>query len=291
MDVAELVRVQGRVGNLRRSLRHLFLGWSFALIRLTSATPEFFCKTSARLFISSPVDLMSRDYFTIEELTRRLGRDQRQVEKQVSRGNIPGRRVGGEWRFNKVEITNWLEQEIRGYSEKDLAVLEQNQDCMETGSQSSVSCLLQPELVEVPLDAGTKPSVLKRLVEVSARTWQVFDTSAVFEAVRAREDVASTAFEGGVAVPHPQNRMPEVLGESLIVFGRTVSGIPFGGPARQLTDLFFLVLARDANTHLKAIARLGRLFQVPGFLDSLRAAESSAAAYDVIIETDRKLES
>ena len=67
---------------------------------------------------------MSRDYYTIEELTRQLGRDQRVVEKQVSRGNIPGRRVGGEWRFNKTEITNWLELEIREFSSSDLATLE-----------------------------------------------------------------------------------------------------------------------------------------------------------------------
>ena len=101
--------------------------------------------------------------------------------------------------------------------------------------------------------------------------------------------MASTGFDGGVAIPHPQNRMPEALGESLLAFGRTVSGIPFGGPRRQLTDLFFLVLARDPNTHLKVLARLGRLFQVEGFLDDLRHAESNADAYDVIIAADSTL--
>ncbi|MEQ9408374.1 MAG: PTS sugar transporter subunit IIA [Fuerstiella sp.] len=232
---------------------------------------------------------MSRDYYTIEELTRQLGRELRAVEKQVSRGNIPGRRVGGEWRFNKTEITNWLELEMPGFSATDLAVLERSQQSTEVCPKSPVSSLLHPDLVEVPLDAGTKPSVLKKLVEVAGRTWQVFDSQAVFQAVRQREDLSSTAFEGGVAIPHTQNRMPEVVGESLIVFGRTVSGIPFGGGRRELTDLFFLVLARDPNTHLKVLARLGRLFQTDGFLQDLRTAESSPEAYSVIIEADEKL--
>jgi PTS system nitrogen regulatory IIA component len=232
---------------------------------------------------------MSKNYYTIEELTIQLGREKRAVEKQVSRGHIPGRRVGGEWRFNKSEITDWLEREMPSFNESDLAVLERSQKSTEINTQSAVSSLLHPDLVEVPLDAGTKPSVLKKLVEVAGRTWQVFDSSAVFDAVRQREEMDSTGFDGGVAIPHPQNRMPDALGESVIAFGRTVSGIPFGGPRRQLTDLFFLVLARDPNTHLKVLARLGRLFQVEGFLEGLRHSETSPEAYDLIIAADAKL--
>lgn len=232
---------------------------------------------------------MSRDYYTLQELTVQLGKERRLVEKQVSRGHIPGRRVGGEWRFNKTEITDWLEREMPGFSATDLAVVERSHPSSEACSSSPVSSLLMPDLVEVPLDAGTKPSVLKSLVEVAGRTWQVFDSSAVLEAVRQREDKMSTGFEGGVAIPHPSSRLPDALGESLIAFGRTVSGIPFGGPQRQLTDLFFLVLTRDDNTHLKVLARLSRLFQLPDFLNNLRAAETSADAYDVIITADTGL--
>ena len=232
---------------------------------------------------------MSRDYYTIQELTLQLGRALRVVEKQVSRGHIPGRRVGGEWRFNKTEITDWLEREIPVLCETDLAVLERSQHSTEACSRSPVSSLLCPDLVEIPLDAGTKPSVLKNLVEVAGRTWNLFDKAAILSAVKKREEIGSTGFDGGVAIPHPQNRMPEALGESVIAFGRTVSGIPFGGPRRQLTDMFFLVLARDPNTHLKILARLGRLFQTDGFLDDLRAAECGGDAYDVIVSADSKL--
>ncbi len=232
---------------------------------------------------------MSRDYYTIEELTIQLGKQRRAVEKQVSRGHIPGRRVSGEWRFNKTEITDWLEREMSELSEPELAVLERSHTSSEVCPKSPISSLLLPDLVEVPLDAGTKPSVLKSLVEVAGRTWQLFDSSAVLQAIRQREEAMSTGFDGGVAIPHPSNRMPEALGESMIVFGRTESGIPFGGPRRQLTDLFFLVLTRDDSTHLKVLARLGRLLQLPGFLDDLRAAEGSMEAYDLIIAADTRL--
>ncbi|MEZ6122030.1 MAG: PTS sugar transporter subunit IIA [Planctomycetaceae bacterium] len=232
---------------------------------------------------------MSRDYYTLEELTRQLGREAKIVEKQVSRGNIPGRRVSGEWRFNKAEITHWLEREIPGFSAADLAVLERSQNSLEVCPKSPVSSLLVLDTVEVPLNAGTRPSVLNQLVKVAARTWQVFDTNAVLEAVRQREDIFSTGFEGGVAIPHPQHRMCDALGESVIAFGRTVGGIPFGAPRRELTDLFFLVLARDDNTHLQVLARLGRLFQVPDFLSGLRSCNDSSEAHHHIIAADALL--
>jgi PTS system nitrogen regulatory IIA component len=232
---------------------------------------------------------MSRDFYTLDELVQRLGRDRRQVEKLVNRGVIPGRRVGGDWRFNEIEITHWLEQDLRGLDDQGLAQLEQSQQSTELLTQSPLATLLHPETCEVPLDAGTRPAVLQALIEVAGRTWQVWDPASVLKAVKEREDVMSTGFENGVAIPHPRNPLPDAIGQSVIAFGRTLSGIPFGAPGRKLTDLFFLVLARDAATHLQILARLGRILQREGFVDELRHKESGLAAYELLIQTEQQI--
>ncbi|MBL8814188.1 MAG: PTS sugar transporter subunit IIA [Planctomycetaceae bacterium] len=232
---------------------------------------------------------MSREFMTLDELVQLLGRDRRQVEKLVQRGVIPGRRIGGEWRFNDIEITHWLEQDLRALDDEGLAQLEQSQRSTELESLSPIQVLLSPETCEVPLDAGTKPAVLQALVELAGRTWHVWDPAAILKAVKDREDVMSTAFENGVAIPHPRNPLPDALGQSVIAFGRTSSGIPFGAPRRVLTDLFFLVLARDAATHLQILARLGRILQREGFVDQLRSAESGTQAYRMLVDADAQI--
>ncbi len=232
---------------------------------------------------------MSRDFYTLDELVQTLGRDRRQVEKLINRGIIPGRRIGGEWRFNEIEVTHWLEQDLRGLDDQGLAQLEQSQQSSELNELSPIEALLQVETCEVPLDAGTRPAVLQALLEVAGRTWHVWDPASVLKAVKEREDVMSTAFENGVAIPHPRNPLPEALGQSVIAFGRTLSGIPFGAPRRQLTDLFFLVLARDAATHLQILARLGRILNRSGFVDQLRNTETARAAYELLLEADRQV--
>jgi PTS system nitrogen regulatory IIA component len=232
---------------------------------------------------------VSRDFYTLDELVQTLGRDRRQVEKLINRGIIPGRRIGGEWRFNEIEVTHWLEQDLRGLDDQGLAQLEQSQQSSELNALSPIEALLQVETCEVPLDAGTRPAVLQALLEVAGRTWHVWDPASVLKAVKEREDVMSTAFENGVAIPHPRNPLPEALGQSVIAFGRTLSGIPFGAPRRQLTDLFFLVLARDAATHLQILARLGRILNRSGFVDQLRNTKTARAAYDLLLEADRQV--
>ncbi len=233
---------------------------------------------------------MSHDFMTIEELMTQLGRERREVERLVSRGRIPGRRVGGQWRFNRQEITQWLETELRDFSDADLVRVEQTQQSRDLDPRSPLTQLISPRTIRIPLNAGTKPSVLQQLVELAGRTWHVLEPAAVLEAVRQREAVMSTGFDNGIAIPHPRNPLPEALSESVVAFGRTLSGIPFGAPRRTLTDMFFLVLARDARTHLQILARLGRLMQLPDFTTDLRAAETADDAYAVIRTADARLD-
>jgi PTS system nitrogen regulatory IIA component len=232
---------------------------------------------------------MSHAFFSIEELAERLGRDRREVEKLANRGRIPGRKVGGIWQFHPTEIRHWVEQEMREYSEPELAALEEAQRPEGDAEEGLIVTRMSPETVQVPLLGRTKRSVLESLVEVAGRTWQIWEPSTVLNAVLEREEIHSTGFENGVAIPHPRNPLPDVLGQSVVAFGRTLSGIPFGAPRRQLSDLFFLVVCRDSRTHLSVLARLGRMIQSPGFLDALRNAETSEAAYRVIERADQAL--
>jgi PTS system nitrogen regulatory IIA component len=232
---------------------------------------------------------MSRDWFSLEELARQLGRDRREIEKLVQRGRVPGRKIAGEWQFHSTEITHWLEQEMREYTDRELAVLEQTHRSAEFTDPHPIAALLTPETVMVPLEARTKRSLLESLVEVAGRTWHVWQPAVLLSAVQDRESVLSTAFENGVAIPHPRNPLPEALGQSVIAYGRLSSGIPFGAPRHVMTDLFFLVACRDSRTHLHVLARLGRLLQTPGFVDDLRAIDNSSEAYDFLCQADRQI--
>jgi PTS system nitrogen regulatory IIA component len=232
----------------------------------------------------------------LDQVALRLGKDRREVEKLLQRGTLPGRKIGGEWTVHPAELTRWLEQEIRGYGDEELEKFEERQrgrpgtPAADDESESPLARYLSRETVQVPLEARTRRSVIESLLETAGRTWQVWEPAALLKAVLEREEVHSTAFPNGVAIPHPRSPLPEALGESVIAMGRTLSGVPFGGPQRSLTDVFFLVLCRDSRTHLRALARIGRLLQQPGFLEELRACPDSQSTWDWIMRSDAKLD-
>jgi PTS system nitrogen regulatory IIA component len=232
---------------------------------------------------------MSHSFLSLDELAAQLGRDRRELEKLVQRGRLPGHRVEGHWRFHPSEIQMWLEQEMRGYTTEELAAVEESQQEGQSSSGSPILATLLPETVQVPLEARTRHSALESLIEVAGRSWQVWGPAAILTAVLERESVMSTGFENGAAIPHPRNPLPAALGASIVAYGRTLSGIPFGAPGGVLSDVFFLVLCRDSRTHLAVLARLGRLLQLPGFIDELRNSGDSASSYALICAADERL--
>jgi nitrogen PTS system EIIA component len=85
-----------------------------------------------------------------------------------------------------------------------------------------------------------------------------------------------------VALLHPRRPLPHCLGQPLLALGKTSSGVPFGSENGQLTDIFFLICSVDDSQHLRTLARLSRLISAPGFLEAIRAAESSAEVISAV---------
>lgn len=214
---------------------------------------------------------MGNEMMDLDQLASYLQRDVREVNKLVSRGHLPGQKVAGHWRFARAEINHWLEKQLPDFTDQQLTALESPGS--DQGEPSVVS-LLSAECMAVPLGATTKVAVLRDLVQLAEKSWQVYDRDAILEAIRHRESIASTGLASGVALPHPHRALPNALGESIIAYGRTPSGIPFGATDGSLTDIFFLVCCRDDRTHLRVLARLSRLLLRSGFVDDLRSAET-----------------
>ncbi len=215
-----------------------------------------------------------------------------QVQKLAERGNVPGRKIAGVWRFSKGEIHHWLEERIGAAGQADLqhvqTILDRAAANFE-GANVTISELLLPEAVAIPLQARTRGSVVKAMVELAAKTGMVWDSAEIAEAVQAREKLHPTALDNGVAMLHPRRPLPHAVGQPLLALGRTSSGVPFGSENGQLTDIFFLICSIDDSQHLRTLARLSRLVASPGFLEAIRSAETAAEVITAVKEFEGQL--
>ncbi|MBI2826949.1 MAG: PTS sugar transporter subunit IIA [Planctomycetia bacterium] len=228
---------------------------------------------------------MPDEDFDVDRLAAYLHLAPAQVAKLAERGNLPGRKVAGAWRFSPAEIHHWLEERI-GLSDAEELVRVENalQRAREAAEPViSIAAMLPVAAIEIPLPARTRNSAITSMVEIAARTGWLWDPAKMAEAVRSREDLYPTALETGVALLHPRRPLAGILDRPLLALGRSDQGIPFASRRGLLTDVFFLICSVDDAGHLRTLARLSRLLAAPGFLDQLRAAATPQEAHALIV--------
>ena len=229
--------------------------------------------------------------FDVESLAQYLHLAPQQVVKLADRGKLPGRKVGGQWRFAKPDIHHWLERRIGLSDELELIKVEavlRRSEPPEQQSDPRVAEMLPLEAIAAPLPSRTRNSAINSMVELAADTGWLWDAKEMARAVKAREDMHTTALGNGVALLHPRRPMPKILAQPLLALGLTGSGIPFGGDS-TLSDVFFLICSVDDRGHLRTLARLSRILAASGFLDALRRAENAEEARRLIVETEENL--
>jgi PTS system nitrogen regulatory IIA component len=235
---------------------------------------------------------MADDDFGIETLADYLHLALAKVQKMADRGLLPGRKVGGEWRFSRAEIHHWIESRMGALDEIELEQLEaalRRSRPVSAESTISIAEMLPLEAIEVPLAARTRSSVISAMVGVAARTGWLWDPDKMIDAVRQREEMYPTALDTGVALLHPRRPLPAALAQPFLALGRTDSGIPFGGARGALTNIFFLICSVDDQGHLRTLARLSRLIGDAALLADLRAAPDAPTVHEIIVERERRL--
>lgn len=232
--------------------------------------------------------------FDIDALARYLHLTPAQVTRMAERGQLPGRRIGGQWRFAQADIHHWWEERIGLLDDSELAAVEGvlQRDARRRGTDDeriSIDRLIPPDAIAVPLAARTRNSVISELIELAAATGLLWDAARMADAVRVRENLHPTALDNGVALLHPRRPLAGILGEPFIVFGRTDRGIPFGNSKGVLTDLYFLICSTDDQTHLRVLARLSRLVGDAAVLDRIRSAPDAIGVREVLAEAEGQL--
>jgi PTS system nitrogen regulatory IIA component len=146
---------------------------------------------------------------------------------------------------------------------------------------------LREDLVFPDLAATDKGGVLGELCAGLARAYPTLSPQKLTETLLEREKLGSTGIGEGVAIPH--GKLAGLPG-LLAAFARKKAGVDFAAIDGKPTYLFFVLFAPDnsAGLHLKALARISRLFKQPQFRQAILAADDAAGIFRLIAEEDAK---
>jgi fructose-specific phosphotransferase system IIA component len=149
-----------------------------------------------------------------------------------------------------------------------------------------ISEFIDAQGIKMELEAGDKEGVLRELVTLAAQTGKITDEMSILKAVRERENLCSTGFENGAAIPHPRQGHPDIVKELVAVFGRSTQGIDFEALDEKPVHLLFLLCAPTDSEHLRALAKLSRFLKKEAVRTKLLEAKSAEDIMAVIQEEE-----
>ncbi|MCB5425384.1 PTS sugar transporter subunit IIA [Altererythrobacter sp. CC-YST694] len=142
-----------------------------------------------------------------------------------------------------------------------------------------------PESVTV-IRADAKHEILSRLAEIFAASYEL-DPADVLERLEERENLGSTGFGRGVAIPHA--RVPGIK-RPVAALMKLEDPVDFAAADGLPVELVFGLLSPEnaGVTHLHALAAISRLVRDERTHDALMEAEGEEALYALLANaTDR----
>ena len=147
--------------------------------------------------------------------------------------------------------------------------------------------LIRREMILPSLRATDKVGIIRELAAHLAENHSAIELKPLTRVLIEREGLASTAIGEGVAIPHGKLASVE---EIVACLGRVRRGVDFDSMDGQPTYLFFVLVAPESSTgsHLKALARISRVFKDAEFRRRLLSADDADDMFAVIAEEDAK---
>jgi len=150
-----------------------------------------------------------------------------------------------------------------------------------------ISDILKEDCIIADLNATDKEGTLNEVSLFLERKGIIQDHSKLLLALLDRERLGSTGIGDNMAIPHAKL---EGIEHITTVFARSRKGIDFQSLDRKPVHFVFLLLAPPASTglHLKALAKIARLFKNPSLRENILTAEDADTINSLILEEDSK---
>jgi PTS system nitrogen regulatory IIA component len=150
----------------------------------------------------------------------------------------------------------------------------------------NLSDFLDFDAIKTSLPGGSKKALLQQLANLAGQRLSL-DSAAILASVTEREQLGSTGFGHGVAIPHGK---VEGLKQIYCLFARLSEPLDYKAIDGDPVDMIFLLLSPpDAGAELlKALASISRVTRHAATLEKMRGARSRDALAAVLIAADER---
>jgi PTS system nitrogen regulatory IIA component len=192
---------------------------------------------------------------TLRDAARLLQVSEKTLYRWIRKGALPAYRIHDEYRFNRVELEEWAVTHHRPLRAPAAAPAAEP-----ALPPPNLGAAIQRGGIYHRVGGRSREQVLEAVVTLPGIPRHT-NTALLLEMLRTREQLASTAVGGGIAIPHPRN--PLVLGvdEPTVLLCFLDHAVDFGALDGKRVHTLFLLLSPTVEAHLQTLARIAFVLQ------------------------------
>lgn len=147
---------------------------------------------------------------------------------------------------------------------------------------------LQPESIAPNADVNDKSAVLHEIVRLAKKNPILSEVGEdiLFDGLKKREELGSTGFGGGIAIPHCRL---ESISDFVMGIMTVPDGVDFdamdGNPVRLV--VFVIAPEAAANAYIKLLAVISQTLRIPGAVDEIMSQQSPEAVRESFLRHTR----
>jgi PTS system nitrogen regulatory IIA component len=145
----------------------------------------------------------------------------------------------------------------------------------------NISEVVKLECCEIDFKATDKKDALHKLAELMKRSreFRNIEEEQIFAALNAREEMGSTGFSKGIAIPHCQL---EGLNKFIIAIAVSKKGIHFDSIDKKKSRIFITIIGPvgKRSEHLKLLATVSHILKEPGVIENILGTTTKIGLYE-----------
>ncbi len=226
---------------------------------------------------------MSADIImTTKELAAYIKLNEKTIIKMAQNRNIPGVKVGNQWRFHRKAIDAYLQQNVPAAIDEH-----KNSETEKYDNNIFLSRMINSQIIDLDVENNQKETVLRHLVDTAYKAEIAKDKEQLLSELKKREDMLSTAVGNFIALPHPRNPGKRLFLKEGIVVARTKKALEFGAPDKKAVRLFLMICALNESRHLKILATVAKFLQQDNLIKTLMDIKNEKELMRLLLAFDR----
>lgn len=217
----------------------------------------------------------------VKDAAALLDVSEKTVYRWVSQAKIPFQRINGQYRFNRAELLEWA-------TSNRIPVSPQMLEEPEHAIIPSLAEALQTGGIHYRVEGSDKAAVLNSVVNILALPQEV-DREFLYQVLLARESLGSTAFGGGIAIPHVRNPITLHIPRPLVALCFLEHPIDFQALDGQPVHTLFTIVSPTIKAHLNLLSKLSYGLRSSEFAEAVARIDSRERILEAAANLDERL--